>query len=250
MGLRPPIGRVGGKRYLKKMICELIPSHITYCEPFIGGGAVFYEKPISAIEIINDLEEGIFNVHHGLKYHGREIHELIPREMDKQGFNDFKNSKPEGDVDRAIRDIVLSKYSYRTDRTSYLKPIPGHNGKISTDYRVYPDRLRNTIVRNEDALKIIPEYDGENTFFYLDPPYENSKATALYENSDFNLKALVDILRGLKGKFLLSMNDSPYVRELFTGFHIMEVETRYSIACMKQPRSSVNELFIANYDLK
>jgi DNA adenine methylase len=216
-----------------------------YCEPFVGGGAVFYHKPKSQHEVINDLDEGIFNVHHGLKHHGAEIHELLPRDIDKELFNIFRDAKPYNDLDRAIRDIVLSKHSFMVNRQNYGNP----NGRNRTDYSVYPDRLRNTIIRNEDALKIITEYDGENTFFYLDPPYENSKATALYKNSDFNLQALADILRGLKGKFLLSMNDSPYVREIFTGFHIMEVETHYKYAAISKKSSLAKELFIANYEI-
>jgi DNA adenine methylase len=243
--MKPPIGRIGGKRVLKARICVLIPKHTTYVEPFVGSGAVFYYKDKSENEIINDLDAGIFNVHHGLKHHGAEIHELLPRDIDKATFDIFKDTKPYNDVDRAIRDIILSKHSFMLNRINYGNP----NGRNRTDYRVYPDRLRNTIVRNEDALEIIKEYDGENTFFYLDPPYENSKATAMYENSSFNLQTLADLLRGLKGKFLLSMNDSPNVRKIFVGFHLTEVETHYKYAAVSKKDPKAKELFIANYML-
>lgn len=240
--MRPPIGRMGGKRLLKARICALIPKHITYCEPFIGGGSVFYYKPTSQIEIINDLDEGIYNVHYGLKHHGIEIHELLPRDIDKATFDIFKEAKPYSDLDRCIRDIILSKHSFMLNRLNYGNP----NGRNRTDYSVYQDRLRNTIIRNEDALEIIKEYDGENTFFYLDPPYENSKATALYKNSTFDLQALATLLRGLKGKFLLSMNDSSNVREIFAGFHFIEVETHYKYAAISKKDPNAKELFIMN----
>lgn len=241
--MKTPIGRVGGKRLLKARICALIPKHTMYCEPFIGSGAVFYYKEKSEYEVINDLDEGIFNIHHGLKHHGAEIHNLLVRDIDKETFNIFRDAKPYSDLDRAMRDIILSKHSFMVNRQNYGNP----NGINLTNYSVYPDRLKNTIVRNEDALEIIKEYDGENTFFYLDPPYENSKATALYENSEFSLQALADILRGLKGKFLLSMNDSPNVREIFNGFFITEVETHYKYSAMSKKDPKGRELFIMNY---
>ncbi len=54
--MKTPIVYYGGKQRLFDRIISLVPSHTIYCEPFVGGGAVFMEKPRSKTEIINDLD--------------------------------------------------------------------------------------------------------------------------------------------------------------------------------------------------
>ncbi|RXG62611.1 DNA adenine methylase, partial [Candidatus Atribacteria bacterium 1244-E10-H5-B2] len=58
-GIRPAFGSPGGKRYLAENIISYIPEHKTYVEPFIGGGAVFFAKERSEVEVINDLDKDI-----------------------------------------------------------------------------------------------------------------------------------------------------------------------------------------------
>ncbi|GAG53665.1 unnamed protein product, partial [marine sediment metagenome] len=59
-GCRPAFGSPGGKRFLAKTIVSYIPEHKTYVEPFLGGGAVFFAKEPSEVEVINDLDKDIF----------------------------------------------------------------------------------------------------------------------------------------------------------------------------------------------
>lgn len=86
----------------------------------------------------------------------------------------------------------------------------------------YEERLKNTDVLNEDYKKVIERYDDIDTFFYLDPPYEITwKAkTDVYNHGNMNLIELQDVLSKIKGRFVLSLNDSPAMRELFKDFHI------------------------------
>jgi DNA adenine methylase len=120
--------------------------------------------------------------------------------------------------------------------------MSGRGNVGSKNYPKYRERLKDTIILNTSYENVIKEYDSPTTFFYLDPPYENSKKTtsSRYESIDYT--QLRDTLKSIQGKFLLSINDSPFIRELFKDFTIEEVETRY---CLKQRR--VVELLIKNY---
>ena len=81
--------------------------------------------------------------------------------------------------------------------------------------------------------------------FYLDPPYwncENDYGKDLFSKSDF--KRLAKTLRGIKGKFLLSLNDTVEVREIFKAFDFESVNTTYSIS--KDKSTPANEVIISN----
>lgn len=92
----------------------------------------------------------------------------------------------------------------------------------------YEERLKNTDVLNEDYKKVIERYDDIDTFFYLDPPYEMTwKAKKdVYRYGNMNLIELQDVLSKIKGRFVLSMNDSPAMIELFKDFHIDTITAR------------------------
>jgi DNA adenine methylase len=76
---------------------------------------------------------------------------------------------------------------------------------------------------------VIACFDRLETFFYLDPPYygcENYYGDGMFSREDFT--KLNGILKTLKGKFILSINDHPQTREIFKGFKILKVKTKYA----------------------
>jgi DNA adenine methylase len=108
------------------------------------------------------------------------------------------------------------------------------------------ERLRHVIIEKQPWEKIVSRFDHPHTFFYLDPPYYTKEY--LYEREDadaFNQhKELADTLKQIKGKFLLSYNNDPYIRQLYQGCIIDEVETQYSVSGAFQTEV---ELLIRNY---
>ena len=82
----------------------------------------------------------------------------------------------------------------------------------------YAEYMKNTKVLNQDYKSVIKSNDSKDTYFYLDPPYESSKG--LYTKSDFNYEELAVVLSKVKGKFVLSLNDSPNIRNIFKQFKI------------------------------
>ena len=112
-------------------------------------------------------------------------------------------------------------------------------------------RLQGVVIENKDFEKLIKQYDRPNTMFYLDPPYFETED--YYEDVGFTEKdhiRLRDTLLSIKGKFLLSYNDCPYIRELYSQPGIMiESTTRLSnIAQRYEAGKQYPELLISNYD--
>ena len=111
-------------------------------------------------------------------------------------------------------------------------------------------RLAGVVIECLDWADFIPRYDREGTLFYLDPPYwgnEGDYGKALFSRDDF--ARMAEVLGGLKGRFIMSLNDVPGVRECFGRYRLSEVSTSYTIGD-KADRSSMRaELLISNFEL-
>jgi len=106
--------------------------------------------------------------------------------------------------------------------------------------------MKNTTILKQDYKKVIHKYDSPNTFFFLDPPYENSDS--LYKDDTIDYEEMADVLNKIKGKFLLTINDSPNIRKIFKDFVIKPILVKgYGYEGIgKKDRK---ELFIMNYKL-
>lgn len=241
--MKAPIGRIGGKKLLKLRIIQMFPTNyesLEYIEPFVGGGSIYYAKKPSAMEVINDVDPAMFEVHNGLKYYGELIGTTLQGTYSREKFNELKALAPMSLREKCMRNIVLSKTSYSSNQNVFN---PGQNWIKGADYTPYQDRSKDTTILNEDYKDVIAKYDNTNALFYLDPPYENSNAIH-YKFPKVDYSEMATICKGLKGKFILSINDSLTVRELFKDFHIREIATKY-----RTPKGlkMANELIISNY---
>jgi len=109
-------------------------------------------------------------------------------------------------------------------------------------------RLSRATVENLPYETLIKRYDSKDTFFYCDPPYwdcENDYGKGLFGKEDFT--QLRDVLAKCQGKWLVSINNVPQIRELFKGYEFKEVQTSYRLSISKH--KPVTELLIANYKL-
>jgi DNA adenine methylase len=93
------------------------------------------------------------------------------------------------------------------------------------------ERLAGVVIERLPWADFILRYDREGTLFYLDPPYwgcERDYGEGMFGREDF--AAMAEVLRGIRGRFVLSINDRPEVRELFAGFGMEEVRVAYTVA--------------------
>lgn len=248
-----PISYIGGKNRLAKRIIALIPEHTTYVEPFAGGAQVFFRKPPSKVEILNDLSQDIVTFFRVCQFHHEElIRHLRTLVTSRKWFDVLWNTPPESltDVQRAARFLYLQ-------RNAYAGQVVRKDFVISVikRCRFNPVRLADLIERTHERLadaaveclpyeKIILKYDRPTTFFYLDPPYWGKELYQFnFEEQDF--RKLASLLGAIRGKFLLSINDVPEMRKLFLSFNIAQVRLHYTAP--RQIKDRYTELLIRNY---
>lgn len=251
-----PITQVGGKNRLAKRIINLFPPHRCYVEPFAGGAQVFFHKPPSAVEILNDLDGEIINFFRVCQSHPEELIRCLRYYLaSRRWFELLKNTDPQilTDIHRAVRLFYIRKTAFGG---RILSPTFGYG--VSSLPRFRPSRIPDIITRTHQRLQnvqiewlpyqqILKRYDSKQTLFYLDPPYW--KLPYYHHNfKDDDFIELAALMAGIKGKFILSLNSTPEVRELFQAFHITTVELSYS--CSRTKRRHHQELLITNFTPK
>lgn len=254
--LKSPISWVGGKSKLTDQIIPLIPPHHGYVEVFAGAAWLLFRKPPSKVEIINDINRDLTNMYKVFRHHPQAFvdafnHMLVSRDQ----FDEFMATPPEilTDVQRAARFyyLVRTAFGAKVDHPHFAvgstRPSRLNLPQLEQDIEAAHARLARVYIENRPFDKVITALDKPSTFFYIDPPYwdcENVYGKGLFSKDDF--VRLRDLLANLKGKFILSINDVPQIRELFKDFHIREVCTRYSLC--KDSVNDVTELLIMNYN--
>jgi DNA adenine methylase len=248
-GIRPAIGRMGGKTRLKKIIVNnYFPKdyiNMVYVEPFLGGGSIyFYKEKGNEKEIINDLDKNVYIVMKGLKnYDWDKYKNLVNITMSKEIFSKIKDSNPKNDFGIFIKNLLLFKTSFFSKQKSISLDKEGK--KLNMNFDGFKERLSNTTILNKNYKDVIIKYDSVNTFFYLDPPYSMSDEEH-YTHSSFDLNELYELLKNIKGKFLLSYDYNKNAINLFKSFTIKIINTTYASTQHIEKRNK-KELLIYNY---
>tara|TARA_R100000654_G_scaffold74303_1_gene108369 strand:+ start:265 stop:1020 length:756 start_codon:yes stop_codon:yes gene_type:complete len=244
-------GRVGNKYYIRKQVLENIPKEFKlYIEPFVGSGAIYLNMNLQNHQsIINDIDKELIDNWKIVK-EGLDIDENTYKYpiQDKDLQTQYYKSPSESNEEIFIKYIISSLGSFGSKSIGKIyKPISESNFKKKIiRAKQVKDYMTNTEVLNECYKKVLDKYDDIDSFFYLDPPYENSRD--LYKNSKINYIELKEILQNLKGKFLLSINDSLEIREIFKEFNIIPIQVKGRGGAIADIGKGIrNELFITNY---
>jgi DNA adenine methylase len=261
--IQPVAPWLGGKRNLAKRITGLIDadSHHTYAEPFVGMGGIFLRRSMRPrAEVINDRGRDVSNLFRILQRHYPQFLEVLRFQLTTRAeFNRLVDTNPETltDLERAARFLYLQ-------RTAFGGKVSGRNFGVAKDrpgrfnlttlepmLEDLHSRLAGVVIECLDWSEFVTRYDGPGTLFYLDPPYwgcENDYGKAMFSRDDFT--AMAGVLRGVKGRFILSINDVPEIRETFAGFAMREVKTTYTIGTAVGGRPERAELLISNFALE
>lgn len=263
---KTPISYYGGKLNMLQHILPLIPPHLIYTEAFFGGGAVFFAKEPVEGETINDINNLAITFY-------------------KVVQTDFENLKAKIETtlfSRATYTVALTIYrmphlfnSLQQAWAFYIATNMGFTCQIgSWGYDKYgkrvkafrnkklifnteiAERLENTQIENNDAVKVILSRDTEDSFHYVDPPYvgDTKIHQGHYEGytvADFT--SLLDTLSSVKGRFLLSSYPSSildnYIKQ--HGWHIKSFNKPLSAqkAVEGKKRSRKTEVLVANYPI-
>lgn len=250
-----PLSYLGGKNRVASKIISLIPRHNCYIEAFCGGAQVLFHKPLSSVEILNDLDEEVFNFLRICQLHHSELIRYLQFcTVSRKWFELFQKQDPKAlsDIQRAARFFYLQKNCYgglinRKHFKVSVQDGPNYNPhRIPMVLHLAHERLLSVQLECLPYQDILSRYDRRDTFFYLDPPYFGLPHYK-FNFTEADYVELVRLLKTLKGRFLLSLNDLPQTRKIFADFKISKLSFAYSA----QPLSGkkYNELLISNYTL-
>lgn len=253
--IRPPAGYIGGKRRLAARIVALLETmpHATYAEPFVGMGGIFFRRrQRPRAEVINDRNGEVANLFRILQRHYPQFMDTLRWQLSgRREFDRMKASDPATltDLERAGRFLYLQRLAFGGKVSGQNFGVdPGSSAAFNLT-RIEPlladvhDRLAGVTIECLDWLAFINRYDRPDTLFYLDPPYHGSEGDYgkdLFGRDQFALMA--DRLANIKGRFVLSINDVPAIRELFGQFALDQETLKYSVS--SGPATDAKELIV------
>lgn len=270
----PVVKWVGGKRQLLDSLIPLFPKKITsYCEPFVGGGAVLFRlRPQTAY--INDINKELIQMYEVIR---DDVEELIlalqqhPNEEEhfyrvRDWDRDKEYYKSLTKAQKAARIIYLNKTCYnglfRVNNSGEFNTPFGHykapnivNAAGLTAVSQYFQRAQITFSSMDygQALSLIPE----DAFVYLDPPYDPVSATASFtgyakggfdRDEQIRLRECCDRLNRRGVKFMLSNSATDFIKEQYSAYKITTVKAKRVVNSNAARRGQVDEVVVRNYE--
>jgi len=239
---RPVAAYIGGKRVLAQQVAAILAAipHDIYAEPFVGMGGVFFRRSMRPqAEVINDRSRDVATLFRILQRHYQQFLDTLKWQLSSRAdFERLMAVDPATltDLERAARFLYLQrsafsgKVSGRSYGVSPTEPSSFDLTKLVPMLEAVHERLTAVTIECLDWSDFIERYDRPGTLFYLDPPYygcENDYGVGQFSRDDF--QRIADRLKGIQGHFLVSLNDTPEVREIFSAFIIRDVKVAYHI---------------------
>jgi DNA adenine methylase len=263
-GLKSPIAWYGGKAYYAEWLIDRFPSHRVYVEPFGGAANVLLRKPCSEVEVYNDIDDRVVNLFRVIRDPAQFEQLRLLLDLTPYARGEFANllTLPPTDdpVENARRffagcrqargGIGMSKLSpsawatSKRTRREMAEPVSKYLSAIDGLSDVAA-RFRTVLIESRPAIALIHQYDGEDTFFYLDPPYMpetrhgNKAATYAHEMSPDDHAALLDVLLAIKGKVMLSGYDAPLYGDKLRTWRREELKTKAHMSNSGEERVEV-----------
>jgi len=269
----PVLKWVGGKRQLLEALTPLLPERYeVYCEPFLGGGALLFDRQ-PAMAYVNDVNVELINVYEVIKADVEAlIADLSAHKNEAEYYYAVRDWDQDDDsyarltpVERASRIIYLNKTCYNgLFRVNSAGKFNTPFGKYKTPNIVNAATLRavSRYFREADVRFSTADYEEvleplpENAFVYLDPPYFPVSDTANFtgytkggfnKNAQIRLKECCDRLNEKGIKFMLSNSAAPFITELYREYRVEIVQAKRAINSVSSKRGDVDEVVVRNY---
>lgn len=263
--VKSPLRYPGGKSRAVELISKLVPQFDEFREPFLGGGSLFVylkQKFPQKQFWINDIYTNLFHFWNECQNNGEELINQIVEWKDKyidgkelhRYLNDnINNFNP---LEKAAAFFVFNRitFSGTTESGGFSNAAFKHRFTVSSIERVIllQKVLSKTIITNKDYQEVV-EADGENVFIFLDPPYYSATKSALYGKNGslhktFDHKRLADILKNINHKWLMTYDDSDYIRKIFSFANIISWNLTYGMRNVSKESNQIGrEIFISNF---
>jgi DNA adenine methylase len=207
-------------------------------------------------EAINDISGDVVTLFRCLAEHYPYLIDMLRfRVASRAEFERLLAQPPERltDLQRAVRFLYVQRLAFggrvsgRTFGVDASSPARFDVGKLEPMLAEIHERLQSVVIERLPYAEFIRRYDRAGALFYLDPPYwacERDYGPDVFTREDF--AALASQLATIKGKFLVSLNDTQGVRETFAPFNLTPITTTYTVGAKSRP---ARELLISNFPL-
>jgi DNA adenine methylase len=203
------------------------------------GGVFLRRTRRPKCEVINDISEDVATFFRILQRHYVAFMDMLRFQLTtRAGFERLMRTDPSTltDLERAARFLYLQrtafggKVSGRNFGMSDGRPASFDVTKLGPMLEELHERLAPVVIERLPYATFIARYDRPGTLFYLDPPYWGCEDDYGADVRAGDFESLAEQLAGIRGSFILSINDTPEIREVFGRFELEEVETTYSLA--------------------
>ena len=270
----PVLKWVGGKRQLLNEMIPLLPRNISvYCEPFVGGGALFfYLQPKDAY--INDINSDLILVYKVIRDNADSLIATLQkfknRAEDFYSIRNWDRNKARyhslSDVKKAARMIYLNKTCYnglfRVNSAGEFNSPFGyyHNPNIvnaptlkAVSSYLNSAKIHLTSLDYAEVLKKLPK----GSFVYLDPPYDPLSETSNFtgyvkggfsHDDQIRLRKSCDCLTKRGIQFMLSNSATDFIKKQYSAYNIKIVKAKRSVNSVASKRGEIDEVVIRNYE--
>ena len=265
--IRSPLRYPGGKSRAVAQIHALIPEFQEFREPFVGGGSVFLHERQQRPEAhfwINDVYAELYQFWRGCQLHLTAIQAQVEAwktrfSVGKDLFSFLNATLPSmTEIERAAAFFVFNRITFSGTTLSGGYSEQAFQGRFTTSSMrrldALPALLQHCHITNLDFEPVI-RAAGESVFIFLDPPYYSATGSALYGKNGhlhkgFDHERLAQVLRETPHRWLMTYDDSPFIRALYDFAYVTPWNLMYGMRNVGGNRTQVGaELFIANYPI-
>jgi len=266
--IKSPLRYPGGKSRAVETIAKLLPDFDEFREPFLGGGSVFVyvkQRYPNKKFWINDLYSELYKFWEmtqkdvdaliakvyewKTKYAiGKELYQFLNENLEK--FND---------LERAAAFFVYNRITFSGTTLSGGYSEGAFTGRFTESsikrLNALGKVINGSLITNSDYEELLKK-EGDNVFIFLDPPYYSATKSALYGKNghlhkSFNHKRFAENMKNCRHKWLITYDDSEYIRNLFSFANIVPWDLTYGMRNITENSDQKGkELFISNYTFK
>jgi DNA adenine methylase len=250
--MRPLLRRRGSKLGATARLIALFPPHFArYVEPFAGAAAVYFarDKPNQheeKEEVLADLDPDLMRAYELAQQAPEgpcdpQVCSITTRAEAEAALREEEGS---GSIERQLARALLKNF-LASPGVRGKGVVPNPYGKLKHLGR-YKERLANTKLHCSSYEQVLDEYDSPDAFFFLDPPYDTRSRYRGQDRMDY--EQMAERLARLSGRFLMTLNCSPAMREIFAErFHLNEIEMPNRVAGLSGGPPTRVELLVSNY---